>query len=126
MIHNSGESADHDFNEDDQYFNMPKGLRLRLLNLCRSNEIAAIFTGHWHGTIMHQDQGLPVVTTGSCTVPLRDEPVSFQDVTVTGAVVSHVKVVIDPDEEHATQLRLRVHPPSTPATQPDTRLHPSC
>ena len=68
--------------EPDQYFNIPKDLRLTYLELFRKANIKAIFAGHYHQNSYGKYGRMEMITCCSVGVPFQDDPSGFNVVKV--------------------------------------------
>ncbi len=75
-------------NEDDQYFNIPKAVRARYLELMHEYGVRWVFAGHLHHNSEGRDGALDMITTGPVGMPLEGGKSGMRIVTVSGAGVT--------------------------------------
>jgi len=69
--------------EADQYFNIPKDLRLQYLELFREANIKAVFAGHYHQNSYGKYGKIEMITCGSVGKPFADDPSGFNIITIS-------------------------------------------
>jgi hypothetical protein len=70
-------------NEDDQYFNIPKPVRARYLQLMHEYGVRWVFAGHLHHNSEGRDGSLDMITTGPVGMPLEGGKSGIRIVTVS-------------------------------------------
>lgn len=75
--------------EPDEYFNIPRGPRSRLLDLFRRAGVRFVFAGHHHRNSIGRDNEIEVVTSGPIGKPLGEGKSGLRIVTVTDAGITH-------------------------------------
>lgn len=75
--------------EEDQYFNIPREIRLRYLKLLHEYGVKQVFAGHYHRNEEGRDGDLEMVTTGPVGKPLEGAKSGLRIVTMTPAGVTH-------------------------------------
>ena len=60
--------------EPDQYFNIPKDTRRRVIGLLHAGGIHYIFAGHYHRNAFGRDGELEMITSGPAGMPLGPDP----------------------------------------------------
>ncbi|RPJ84367.1 MAG: hypothetical protein EHM13_04650, partial [Acidobacteria bacterium] len=75
--------------ERDEYVNIPRETRGRLLELFRKNGVRFVFAGHHHQNAVARDGDIEVVTTGPIGRPLGEGRSGMRIVTVTDAGITH-------------------------------------
>ncbi len=78
-----------DANEPDQYFNIPKPIRMRYLALLHHYGVEWVFAGHYHRNETGLDGSLHMVTTGAVGKPLDGARSGLRVVSVGAAGVTH-------------------------------------
>jgi predicted phosphodiesterase len=76
-------------NEEDQYFNIPKGVRERYLRLLHEYGVRQVFAGHYHRNELGRDGDLEMVTSGPVGMPLGGAKSGIRVVTVKDGTVTH-------------------------------------
>ena len=79
--------------EDDEYFNLPKARRAKLLAMFHKYNVSAVFSGHFHHNAYVKDGDLELITTSSTGIALNQmgqpkDPLGFRI------------VKMDPDKLH--------------------------
>jgi len=75
--------------EADQYFNIPREVRLRYLKLLHEYGVKQVFAGHYHRNEEGRDGELDMVTSGPVGKPLEGAKSGIRIVTVSPAGVTH-------------------------------------
>jgi len=80
--------------EDDEYFNLPKQRRMKLLKLFHQHQVKAVFSGHFHHNAYVRDGDLELVTTSSTGIALEQmgqpkDPLGFRIVKVYPDRIAH-------------------------------------
>ena len=70
------------FDEPDEYFNIPAGIRIKYLSLFQQGKVAAIFAGHLHNNNIAEYGEMQMVTTSSVGKPLGKAPSGIRIVKV--------------------------------------------
>ena len=78
-----------DPNEADQYFNIPKPVRERYLQLLHEYGVQQVFAGHYHRNELGRDGDLEMVTSGPVGMPLDGAKSGLRIVTVKDGTVTH-------------------------------------
>jgi 3',5'-cyclic AMP phosphodiesterase CpdA len=78
-----------DPNEADQYFNIPRAVRARYLNLMHEFGVHWVFAGHLHHTAEGRDGDLQMISTGPVGMPLEGGKSGMRIVTVSNAGLIH-------------------------------------
>ena len=78
-----------DPDEEDSIFVIPRAQRRVLLDIMTSNEVTAVFSGHYHRNCYASVEGLQMVTSGSIGYPLGDDPSGLRIVKVFGGHLEH-------------------------------------
>lgn len=81
--------------EDDEYFNIPKVVRLEMLRTFKENNVRAIFAGHYHRNAGGFDESLEMITTGPVGRPLGEDPSGLRIVFVTRDDIYHSYFSLD-------------------------------
>jgi 3',5'-cyclic AMP phosphodiesterase CpdA len=81
--------------EPDDYFNLPGGVRTRLLDLLQAHGVTVVLTGHLHRNNLARENGLTVVTSGPVGMPLQDGVSGLRIVKVAGDAVDHRYFALD-------------------------------
>lgn len=64
--------------EADQYFNIPKPTRERVLALLHRHGVRYIFAGHYHRNAFGKDGDMEMITTGPAGMPIGPDPSGFR------------------------------------------------
>lgn len=80
--------------EDDEYFNLPKDRRMKLLELFHQHKVTAVFSGHLHHNAYVRDGRLELITTSSSGIALEQmgqplDPLGFRIVKVYPDRIEH-------------------------------------
>lgn len=75
--------------EENEYFNMPKTLRLEYLDLFRQHGVEYIFAGHYHRNKVVKDDGLEMITSGPIGPSLGKDPSGIRIVKVHRDHIEH-------------------------------------
>jgi 3',5'-cyclic AMP phosphodiesterase CpdA len=75
--------------EEDTYWNVPKVVRLPVIDLARTYGVKTVFSGHLHRNNRAEDAGLEVIASGPVGYPLGHDPSGYRVVTVSEDGVSH-------------------------------------
>jgi len=75
--------------EEDTYWNIPKAVRLPVIDLARAYGVKTMFAGHLHRNNRATDAGLEVMASGPVGYPLGHDPSGYRVVTVSEDGVSH-------------------------------------
>jgi serine/threonine-protein phosphatase CPPED1 len=80
--------------EADEYFNLPKSRRMKLLELFHKHNVTAIFSGHFHHNTYVRDGALELITTSSTGIALEQmgqpkDPLGFRIVKVYPDRIEH-------------------------------------
>ena len=80
--------------EDDEYFNLPKARRMRLLEMFHTYGVEAVFSGHFHHNAYVRDGELELITTSSSGIALEQmgqpkDPLGFRVVKVRPGRLQH-------------------------------------
>jgi len=80
--------------EDDDYFNLPKNRRMKLLELFHRHHVRAVFSGHFHHNAHVKDGDLELITTSSTGIALEQmglppDPLGFRIVKVYPGRIEH-------------------------------------
>ncbi len=84
--------------EEDTYWNVPKAVRLPMIELARTYGVKTMFSGHLHRNNRAEDAGLEVIASGPVGYPLGHDPSGYRVVTVSGDGVSHRYASLVADE----------------------------
>ncbi len=79
----------NDPGEADEYTNLPRAVRVRLLERLHAAAVRFVFAGHHHRNAAGRDGDLEMVTTGPVGKPLGDGRSGMRIVVVKGPVISH-------------------------------------
>ncbi|MFC2098001.1 metallophosphoesterase [Bacteroidota bacterium] len=71
-----------EYDEPDQYFNMPTEIRMKYLKLFKKFNIKAIFAGHYHQNSYGKYENMEMITCCSVGKPFADDPSGFNIVKV--------------------------------------------
>lgn len=63
-----------DINEKDSYYNVGLEMRKSLFSFFKKHDFSAVFSGHLHRNNYLKLEGLEMITTASCCVPLGKDP----------------------------------------------------
>lgn len=94
--------------ESDDWFNIPKTRRLPLLDKLHKAKVTACFFGHYHGNVVSNYEGMPLVVTTAIGWQRGTDTHGFRIVKVTDADVSHQFVRLEESVDEIvrrTQLR---------------------
>ena len=75
--------------EEDTYWNVPKAIRLPVIEVAREYGVKTMFSGHLHRNNRATDAGMEVVASGPVGYPLGHDPSGYRVVTVSEDGVSH-------------------------------------
>ena len=80
--------------EDDEYFNLPKARRMKLLEMFHKYQVEAVFSGHFHHNAYVRDGRLELITTSSTGIALEQmgqprDPLGFRIVKVYPDRIAH-------------------------------------
>lgn len=81
--------------EADEYFNVPKVRRQRLISLFQQYGVKYVFTGHYHKNGVARAGPLEVVITGPVGKPLGKDPSGFRIVIVRSKRIEHQYYALD-------------------------------
>jgi 3',5'-cyclic AMP phosphodiesterase CpdA len=84
--------------EEDTYWNIPKAVRLPMIELARTYGVKTMFSGHLHRNNRAEDAGLEVIASGPVGYPLGHDPSGYRVVTVSEDGVSHRYASLMADE----------------------------
>lgn len=81
-------------NEDDEYFNLPKARRMKLLEMFHEYKVEAVFSGHFHHNAYVRDGELELITTSSSGKALEQmgqpkDPLGFRVVKMYPDTLEH-------------------------------------
>ena len=75
--------------EDDNYWNLPREPRSRILDLVHRHGVRLMLAGHWHRNNIACDGDFEMVTSGPVGYPLGRDPSGLRVVDVTDGSISH-------------------------------------
>lgn len=80
--------------EEDEYFNLPKDRRMKLLELFHKHDVKAVFSGHLHHNAYVKDGDLELITTSSSGIALEQmgqpkDPLGFRIVKMYPDRIEH-------------------------------------
>ncbi len=80
--------------EADEYFNLPKDRRMKLLELFHKHNVTAVFSGHFHHNTYVRDGALELITTSSTGIALEQmgqpkDPLGFRIVKMYPDRIEH-------------------------------------
>lgn len=79
------------------YFNIEPGYRVRLLTLCQKVQVKAILSGHTHRTLLHDWNGIELITAAPLSVVLGPpDPLGFRLFRLVGDRLEHQHVPLTP------------------------------
>ena len=78
-----------DPDEADQYFNIPRAIRARYLELFRTYNVTHVFAGHYHRNAQGRAGGLEMITTGPVGKPLGGARSGMRIAKVTDSGIEH-------------------------------------
>jgi 3',5'-cyclic AMP phosphodiesterase CpdA len=84
-----------DPDEEDSQLVVPKVRRKVILNMLKTANASAVFSGHWHRNNYAMDGNLQMVTSAAVGCPLGYDSSGYRVVSVTGNCVEHKYVSID-------------------------------
>ena len=80
--------------EPDEYFNLPKTRRMKLLDMFHKYNVKAVFSGHFHHNTCVKDGELELITTNSSGIALAqmgepEQPIGFRIVNMSATGLEH-------------------------------------
>lgn len=81
--------------EEEIYSNLPAGKREELLGLLRKNDVVAYLSGHRHESVIHNYEGVQLVTGETTSRQFDERPLGFRQWTVMKDTVIHAFVELD-------------------------------
>jgi len=80
--------------EEDEYFNLPKERRMKLLEMFHRYNVKAVFSGHFHHNTYAKDGDLELITTNSSGIALpqmgnEPQPIGFRVVKMSAKGLEH-------------------------------------
>jgi 3',5'-cyclic AMP phosphodiesterase CpdA len=78
-----------DPNEEEQYSNIPKAVRVRYLRYMHEYGVEHVFAGHYHRNELGRDGDLEMVTSGPVGMPLEGGKSGLRVITVKDGAVTH-------------------------------------
>ena len=75
--------------EEDTYWNLPRGVRRRILELVHRYRVRVGFAGHWHRNAVARDGGFEMVISGPVGYPLGADPSGYRIVDVDTDAIRH-------------------------------------
>jgi len=80
--------------EPDEYFNLPKARRMKLLEMFHKYNVKAVFSGHFHHNAYLKDGDLELITTNSCGISLKqmgepEQPIGFRIIKMSHTGLEH-------------------------------------
>ncbi len=75
--------------EPDEYFNVPRAVRQRLLAMFHKYGVTHVFAGHYHRNVLARDGELEMVTTGPVGKPLGSDGSGMRVIEVSAEGVKH-------------------------------------
>jgi 3',5'-cyclic AMP phosphodiesterase CpdA len=90
--------------EADQYFNIPKSHRSRVLALLHEYGVHAVFAGHYHRNAGGRDGDLEMVVTGAVGMPIGPDPSGFRIVALDSLQHPYVSLGTIPNQVTAATV----------------------
>ena len=81
--------------EDDEYFNMPKRIRLPILKKLKEAGVKKVFSGHYHRNAGGYDEHLEVVVTSAIGFQLGTDKSGLRLVKVSANAIEHKYYSLD-------------------------------
>ncbi len=75
--------------EEENYSNLPPEKRTELLEILRKKDVAAYLSGHRHASVIHNHEGIHLVTGETTSRQFDERPLGFRKWTVLKDTVTH-------------------------------------
>lgn len=83
--------------EDEGYFNLPRGVRTRLIDLLRRHDVGLLLCGHLHRSHQVRAEGLEVLVAGPVGMPLGEGFSGMRMMSIQRGAVRHRYFALDDD-----------------------------